>query len=117
MIHRGGYKHLKIEWASDGCARSIPERTILQPVRNERVQPQAPVNRYDVLRDGSTDILTPKKKTNGTGATLRGGEAPNEGDRLTAEALIAHTAVMQQGQNQGQNQGQRQKKNRKQEGR
>lgn len=110
MIHRGGYKHLKIEWAADGCARPIPERTVLQPVRNERVQPQAPANRYDILRDGSTDILTPKKKNNVTGGTLRGGEALVDGDRLTAEALIAHTAIMQQGQNQGQKKKQKQKR-------
>ena len=82
----------------------------MQPVRNERVQPQAPANRYDVLRDGSTDILTPKKKSDTLATGLRGGEAPVDGDRLTAEALIAHTAVMQQGQNQGQ----KQKKNKKQ---
>lgn len=109
MIHRGGYKHLKIEWAADGCARPIPERTVLQPVRNGRVQSQAPGNRYDVLRDGSTDILTPKKKSGDTATGLRGGEAPLNGDPLTAEALIAHTAVMQQSVTQNQK-----KKNKKQ---
>ena len=110
MIHRGGYKHLKIEWASDGCARPIPERMVWQPVCDEKLQPQAPTNRYDVLRDGSTDILTPKKKSFDTATALRGGEAPVDGDRLTAEALIAHTAVMQQSVNQNPNQ----KRNRKQ---